>query len=96
MVLKMKIMPIRFIYPDITWEAEFMNCTQFHTEKPYIREFGFLPLETVYIKIQQNSEILQEPDMCRWIHIAQERVEKSKVCNYQGVRIPVPSGSETL
>ena len=30
--------------------------------------------------------------MCRWVQIAQERVEKSKVCNYQGVRIPVPSG----
>ena len=77
---------------DITWEAEFMNFTQFHTEKPYIREFGFLPLEIIHIEIQHDNGILQEPDMCKWIGRAQEQVEKSGVCNYQGVRIPVPSG----
>ena len=79
-------------YSCITWEAESMNFTQFHTEEPYVREFGFLPLEMIRIKIQQNNEVLQEPDMCRWIHIAQEQVERSKDCNYQRGRIPVPSG----
>ena len=69
-----------------------MNYTQFHTDKQYVREFGFLPLEVIHIKFQYYNQILQEPDMCRWVQIAQERVEKSKVYNYQGVRILVPSG----
>ena len=68
-------------HSEITWEAESMNYTQFHTEKLYIREFGFLPLEIINVKLHQNNQILQEPDMCRWVQIAQERVETSKVCN---------------
>ena len=77
---------------DITWEAEFMNFTQFHTDKPYVREFGFLPLEIIHMKVEHDNGILQEPDMCTWIRKAQKQVENSGVCNYQGVRIPVPSG----
>ena len=71
-------------YSDITWEAESMNFSQFLTNKPYIREFGFLPLETIHINVYQNTQKLQEPDMCRWIQMAQKQVEQSQVCNYQG------------
>ena len=54
-------------YLYITWEAKSVNYIQFQTEKPYFRQFGFLPLEVVMIKIHQDTQIFQEPDMWRWI-----------------------------
>ena len=58
----------------------------------YFRQVEFLPVIQYHISSYSGGGHLQTADMVEWITKAHQVVSESKQFNYQGVRIPIPSG----
>ena len=57
-----------------------------------VREFGFMPLQIALCDIPSGVNNLQCTDESMWVQEIHGKVTKFGAPNYNGARIPVPSG----